>query len=124
MQGPTSEKVTYPALGYKVPTYTELQRQYGVSTDKLCNDHEKIIEKILEEEECLINDHRTHIDEIVAVVKDEMSLINDVDKPGSDVQFYVKKLDNVLLQKIEIITKLREKVLNFHHHLKTEELMS
>jgi kinesin family protein 2/24 len=39
----------------------------------------------LEEEESLITNHRSHIDEIVSIVKDEMSLLNVVDKPGSDV---------------------------------------
>ena len=44
-----------------------------------------MIEQILEEEESLITTHRSHIDEIVSIVKDEMSLLNVVDKPGSDV---------------------------------------
>ena len=40
--------------------------------DDLCNDHEQLIEKILEEEEQLIHSHRTHIDEVVSIVKEEM----------------------------------------------------
>jgi kinesin family protein 2/24 len=44
----------------------------------------------LEEEEELINGHRKHIDDVVDLVKNEMSLLNDVDKPGSDVDSYVK----------------------------------
>ena len=50
--------------------------------------------------------------------------MNEVDKPGSDVEVYVKGLDKVLLKKIKIITDLREKLLNFYSHLKTEEHMS
>jgi kinesin family protein 2/24 len=38
----------------------------------------------------LINSHRRHIDEVVDLVKEEMVLLNDVDKPGSDVEDYVK----------------------------------
>jgi len=37
-----------------------------------------------------------------------MGLLNVVDKPGSDVEQYVKDLDRVLLNKISIITKLRD----------------
>jgi kinesin family protein 2/24 len=44
----------------------------------------------LEEEETLINSHRKHIDEVVDQVKEEMVLLNEVDKPGSDVEEYVK----------------------------------
>lgn len=76
-----------------VPTYEDLEREYGTDTEKLCNDHEKIIERILEEEEELINGHRKHIDDVVEFVKQEMLLLNEVDKPGSDVEEYVKGLD-------------------------------
>ena len=53
-----------------------------------------------------------------------MTLLNEVDKPGSDVETYAKGLDRVLLKKIKIITDLRERLLNFYSHLKTEEHMS
>ncbi len=53
-----------------------------------------------------------------------MTLLNEVDKPGSDVEVYAKGLDRVLLKKIKIITDLRERLLNFYSHLKTEEHMS
>jgi len=72
----------------------------------------------------LITTHRSHIDEVVAIVKDEMTLLNEVDKPGSNVETYARGLDRVLLKKIEIITDLRERLLGFYSHLKTEEHMS
>jgi kinesin family member 2/24 len=111
-------------LGKDVLSYDTLKRKYGEDTDDLCTDHEKLIEQILEEEDKLINCHRSHIDDVVSVVKDEMTLLNEVDKPGSDVEHYVKKLDEVLLSKIKLITKLRSNVLSFFSHLKTEEQMS
>jgi len=113
--------VTYPALGEGVPTFEQLESEYGTATDELCQAHESIIESILEEEEQLISKHRSHIDEVVSVVKEEMSLLNDVDKPGSDVEQYVELLDATLLKKIQVITQFRSKLLNFHKHLKTEE---
>jgi kinesin family member 2/24 len=40
----------------------------------------------LEDEEKILKNHRVHIDKQVATVKDEMALLNEVDKPGSDVE--------------------------------------
>ena len=111
-------------LDSRVQTEVELEQQYGSNVDDLCNDHEQLIEKILEEEEQLIHSHRTHIDEVVGIVKEEMQLLNEVDKPGSDVEVYVKGLDRVLLKKMQIISDVRERMLNFYSHLKTEEHMS
>ena len=111
-------------LDSRVQTEEELEHQYGSNVDDLCNDHEQLIEKILEEEEQLIHSHRTHIDEVVGIVKEEMQLLNEVDKPGSDVEQYVKGLDRVLLKKMQIISDVRERMLNFYSHLKTEEHMS
>jgi hypothetical protein len=36
-----------------------------------------------------------------------MSILKEVDKPGSDVQTYVENLDKILVNKIEMMTKLR-----------------
>ena len=72
----------------------------------------------------MIHAHRGHIDEVVSVVKDEMTLLNEVDKPGSDVETYIRGLDRVLLKKMQIIADLREKMLTFYSHLKTEESMA
>ena len=116
--------IEIPELGKSALSYDQLKHKYGENVDDLCTDHEQLIEQILEEEEQLIHSHRTHIDEVVSKVKDEMTLLNDVDKPGSDVEEYAKNLDRVLLGKIKIITDLRSKLLKFYSHLKTEEEMS
>jgi len=59
---PLVEHILIPPLGQDVQTYEELKEKYGDDTEDLCNDHEKLIEQILEEEDKLINCHRTHID--------------------------------------------------------------
>ena len=112
------------ALDSDVPSKLDLASRYQNNTAQLCTDHEKIIEKILEEEESLISNHRTQIDRVVEIVQSEMELLNQVDKPGSDVQKYVQDLDKYLLSKIAVITSLRTQLLAFHTHLKTEEMMS
>lgn len=53
-----------------------------------------------------------------------MALLNEVDKPGSDVEQYVANLDKLLKQKISMITEMRKQLITFHTHLKTEEAMS
>ena len=111
-------------LNDAVPTIDDLKTQYGNDTDQLCAEHEKLIEQILEEEEEVINGHRRHIDDVVDLVKQEMALLNEVDKPGSDVEQYVANLDKLLKQKISMITEMRKQLITFHTHLKTEEAMS
>mmetsp|Transcript_17021 Transcript_17021/g.12187 ORF Transcript_17021/g.12187 Transcript_17021/m.12187 type:complete len:115 (+) Transcript_17021:1288-1632(+) len=107
-----------------VPTYEELEQEFGDDGEKLINEHEKLIEQILEEEEELINRHRGHIDDIVDLVKQEMTLLNEVDKPGSDVDEYVGSLDRILMSKVQMILEMRAQLLEFHKHIKTEECMS
>lgn len=112
------------SLNDAVPTMGELEQRFGGDADALCAEHERLIEQILEEEEELITGHRRHIDEVVDLAKHEMVLLNDVDKPGSDVEAYVASLDRLLTQKIQMITGMRKRLIDFHTHLKTEELLS
>mmetsp|Transcript_24480 Transcript_24480/g.34402 ORF Transcript_24480/g.34402 Transcript_24480/m.34402 type:complete len:125 (+) Transcript_24480:156-530(+) len=86
--------------------------------------HEEMIGMILQEEEEVIGLHRQHIDDMVELVKQEMLLLNEVDKPGSDVDEYVYSLDAILAHKMEIIGLLRGRLGNFRDHLKTEEMLS
>lgn len=49
-----------------------------------------------------------------------MALLKEVDKPGSDVEQYVKNLDGILLSKITKMEELRRNVLDFYKNIKTE----
>lgn len=89
--------------------------------ERICTDHEKLVEVILEEEEELIGSHRTHIDDVVELVKQEMMLLHEVDKPGSDIEEYVSNLDSILLHKMELIGVVRQRLIDFYTHLKMEE---
>jgi len=57
-------------------------------------------------------------------VEEEMQILKEVDKPGSDVESYVIKLDKILLQKIEMMTTLRKQTLDFYKNIKTEEALA
>eukprot|EP00357_Protocruzia_adherens_P016586 CAMPEP_0115008372 /NCGR_PEP_ID=MMETSP0216-20121206/21878_1 /TAXON_ID=223996 /ORGANISM="Protocruzia adherens, Strain Boccale" /LENGTH=702 /DNA_ID=CAMNT_0002375777 /DNA_START=452 /DNA_END=2560 /DNA_ORIENTATION=+ len=92
-----------------------------VELKKLSEEHEKLIGIILAEEEDLIQSHRQHIDDMVDLTKQEMVLLHDVDKPGSDIDEYVSNLNAILSHKMEVIAVLQKRLVTFHDHLKEEE---
>lgn len=53
-----------------------------------------------------------------------MQLLQEVDKPGSDVETYASSLDTILAQKMEAIVALRNKLKDFQAHLKDEKELS
>lgn len=102
-------------------TFQEFEVQYGQDVDRICEDHESLIKVILEEEEELIQSHRQHIDEVVEIARQDMNLLHEVDQPQSDIDKYVGKLDRILLDKMDMIGKLRQKLVTFYTHLRQEE---
>lgn len=72
-----------------MPNYAEMEYNYGTNLEQMYQDHNKLIGMILSEEEDLIECHKQHVNEIINIEKDEMSLISDVDKSGSDVEKYI-----------------------------------
>ncbi len=92
--------------------------------ERMAEEHEKLIDMILDEEDGLIDSHKKHIDAVMELSKKELSLINDVSKPGSEIIDYVKGLDTLLQHKAEIIGSLRSRLQNFSGHLKQEEDLS
>ena len=73
----------------------------------MADDHEKLIEQILEDEEQLIFKHNSSCKESIQIVEKEMLLLKEVDKPGSDVEQYVEKLDSIMMMKINKMNELR-----------------
>lgn len=53
-----------------------------------------------------------------------MNLINEVDKPGSDIENYVVNLDKVLMDKVKKINDIRQRLKKFRIMLKDEEALS
>jgi len=53
-----------------------------------------------------------------------MNLINEVDKPGSDIENYVSNLDKVLIEKMKNINQIRQRLKKFRIMLKDEEALS
>lgn len=55
--------------------YEHIEQDYGDDIERVCKDHEFLIKVILEEEETLISNHRKHIDDIVDIIKQDMSIL-------------------------------------------------
>lgn len=53
-----------------------------------------------------------------------MSLLNEVDKPGSDIDSYVLNLDRLLLEKERKTKEIRQKLYDLYIKLKDEEALS
>ena len=50
-----------------------------------------------------------------------MNLLHAVDQPQSNIEDYVCNLDKILIDKIDMIGKLRQKLVTFYTHLRQEE---
>lgn len=96
----------------------------NMSLEQLKDEHETLVSTILQEEESLLSHHRKHIDNNVDLVKRQMSILNDVDKPGSDVECYIKDLDQILTQNMEMIKLMKSKLGNFRGYLAKEAKLS
>lgn len=101
-----------------------LSEKYGGYTPELNEVHEKLMEKILEDEEVITQQHRKFIDDNQDMDQQASKLLNDVQQTGSDLGEYAIALDKILLKKIQDTLKVRDKLHAFYKDLKTEEVMS
>ena len=53
-----------------------------------------------------------------------MNILNDVDKPGSDVEEYVGNLETILTHNMAMIQEMQDKLKNFRGFLKREASLS
>jgi len=111
-----------------VDNYISKYSNYKIKNDEdyqqISNIHEDLINTILQEEDNFISEHKNHIDSMVKSIKDEMSGIHEVEKPGSNIEEYTSNLDKILSQEIETITKLRTKLNKFRILLKDESALA
>jgi kinesin family protein 2/24 len=112
-------------IGYQKPPQADCKlNDYKETNEQLCEEHEKLIDIILNEEEELISCHKGCVDKSVESIKNEMSLIQQVDQPNSDVNEYVDKLGLILSQRADEIAILRGKLRQFADHLQQEKEIS
>nr|XP_043627663.1 kinesin-like protein KIN-13A [Erigeron canadensis] len=86
--------------------------------------HDENVNEILEEEEALIAAHRKEIEDTMEIVREEMKLLAEVDKPGSLIDNYVTQLSFVLSRKAASLVSLQARLARFQHRLKEQEILS
>ena len=86
--------------------------------------HEELVTTLYAEEEEVIQHHRQQVDDVMAIIKQEMRLLSDVEQPGADIDAYVKELDDLLSTKQQVIQDLRNRISSFRQRLQEEEMLS
>ncbi|CAH2078952.1 unnamed protein product [Thlaspi arvense] len=97
-------------------------RQYETTTTEPSLDEN--IDALLEEEEALITAHRKEIEDTMEIVREEMKLLAEVDRPGSMIDNYVTQLSFVLSRKAAGLVSLQARLARFQHRLKEQEILS
>lgn len=120
----SSHAVAHQHMEVSGSDVAEAQIQDFPTLDELARQHDRLIGTILAEEEELISAHRQHIDMMVELIKEEMVHLNNVDRPGSDVDAYVAGLDRILRLKADYTDDIRQRVDLFKEHLQQEDALS
>lgn len=92
--------------------------------DPLRVSHEDLISTIMHENDELIQAHRTQIQDIMELVKEEMHILSRAEQPGGDAESYINSLDKILDRKVAIINNLKAMVGNMQGHLRQETELS
>nr|XP_029534174.1 kinesin-like protein KIF2A isoform X3 [Oncorhynchus nerka] len=90
---------------------------------QLFNFHEAV-SQMVEMEEQVLEDHRAVFQESIRWLEDEKVLLEMTEEVDCDVDSYATQLEQILDQKIDILTELRDKVKSFRSSLHEEEQAS
>ena len=90
---------------------------------ELKEKYEKIVSDILNEEKNCLENHKSHIDDMVLTMKNEMNLINIVEQK-SNVDQYVDGILNIFGEQENKINLMKQKLLGFKRLLKEENELS
>ena len=128
LQDKTKRSSSNKEIDIDIDNYKSKYTNYIIKNDEeyqnISNIHENLINKILKEEDNFINEHKSHIDDMVQSLKDEMTGLHEVEKPGSNIEQYTNNLDKLLTKEIETITKLKSKLNKFRILLKDESALA
>jgi len=67
-----------------------------MNLEELKTKHEELVNIIITEEEDLVQTHKNVLDDQVDLIKKQMTLLSDVDRPGSDIDQYIFGLESIL----------------------------
>jgi hypothetical protein len=98
---------------------------------KLTERRDKLLNKVLVEEESYFQNHRSHFDEMVEIMKEvrfeiiqEMNAINNFSQQGSDIDLYVNTMEKIFSLQLEKVNFMKMRLANFKNLLKEEEDIS
>mmetsp|Transcript_1416 Transcript_1416/g.1623 ORF Transcript_1416/g.1623 Transcript_1416/m.1623 type:complete len:131 (-) Transcript_1416:54-446(-) len=95
-----------------------------LNLDDLKNQHEKLVDVILNEEDQLISAHHQLIESTINSIKEQERMRHEVNLPGSDVEDYIVNLSSLLSQQQDEIGRLQDMISTFHQHIKQEQSLS
>ncbi|ELU10751.1 hypothetical protein CAPTEDRAFT_167419 [Capitella teleta] len=86
--------------------------------------HHEYINQLQEQEEEVIDGHRMLFEQTQRWQEIDLRLLKMTEDVDYDTEAYAKQLDNLLAKKIEMMTALRERVVEFRHEVQEEESFS
>ncbi|XP_055063445.1 kinesin-like protein KIF2A isoform X3 [Misgurnus anguillicaudatus] len=128
--------------GHSVNQLDVLEAQWGVGSSPqrddlklLCEQNEEevspqlftfheVVSQLVEMEEQVLEDHRAVFQESIRWLEDEKVLLEMTEEVDYDVESYATQLEQILDQKIDVLTELRDKVKSFRSALQEEEQAS
>ncbi|DBA89426.1 TPA: hypothetical protein ACH3X1_004062 [Trebouxia sp. C0004] len=91
---------------------------------QLEQDRNLLYQQLQDEEDELITAHRKQIEATMAIVREEMNLLAQVDQPGSLIDTYVERLELIIQEKSRGIRDLQKLLDSFKSRLQQEEVFS
>jgi kinesin family protein 2/24 len=87
-------------------------------------EHAELVTDIINDQEGLVAAHREQIHEMMNLVKQEMTALDEVEAAGASVDDYVESLEIILASKASIVSRLRRQLDAFKAKLEVEEELS
>ncbi|KAM6992944.1 LOW QUALITY PROTEIN: kinesin-like protein KIF2A [Passerculus sandwichensis] len=131
-----------PVIHHAPNQIDDLETQWGVGSSPqrddlklLCEQNEEevspqlftfheAVSQMVEMEEQVVEDHRAVFQESIRWLEHEKALLEMTEEVDYDVDSYATQLEAIVEQKIDILTKLRDKVKSFRAALQEEEQAS
>ena len=107
----------------KKNTKNSNSKNNNAELNELKEKYEKIVNDILNEEKNCLELHKSHIDNMVIAMKNEMNLINIVEQK-SNVDEYVDEILKIFGEQENKINTMKQKLLGFKRLLKEENELS
>ena len=94
------------------------------SVEELRRQHQELIDRILEDEDGILVKQKDFIDMKVAKIKEEMSLLNSIEKGDCGYQDYIAKMKEFIASQMKIEQSMLAIIQNFEEKLGQEKVLS